>query len=106
MGIKISELNEYNQAVDDDFLIIVDTKNLATKKITKANLLKELLAELETLESKTDGKINALRSEINNEIVISKEEWKVTIDNMQIDINRMRNELNQLTNRIKNLESV
>lgn len=47
MGIKISELNELTRANDNDIIPIVDTVNEATKKITKANLLKELKKMME-----------------------------------------------------------
>lgn len=39
-GLQISELTEYSNASDDDVLIIVDTENSITKKITLSNLLK------------------------------------------------------------------
>lgn len=46
MGIKISELQEKTTASDTDIIPIVDT---GTKKITKANLLKEITETLTNL---------------------------------------------------------
>ena len=46
MGIKISELQEKTTANDTDIIPIVDT---GTKKITKANLLKEITEALANL---------------------------------------------------------
>lgn len=46
MGIKISELQEKTTASDKDIIPIVDT---GTKKITKANLLKEITEVLTNL---------------------------------------------------------
>ena len=37
-NIKISELEEYTQAKDNDLLVIVDTTNNETKKIENFNL--------------------------------------------------------------------
>ena len=41
MGVKISELTEYTNPSDEDLLPIVDSTNSATKKVTKAVLLKD-----------------------------------------------------------------
>lgn len=49
MGIKISELQEKTTANDTDIIPIVDT---GTKKITKANLLKEVTNSIETINTK------------------------------------------------------
>lgn len=54
MGIKISELNEYENAIDEDVIVIVDTTNSATKKITKANLLKETKQYYYTLQLESE----------------------------------------------------
>ena len=49
MGVKISELQEKTTANDTDIIPIVDT---GTKKITKANLLKEATNSIETINTK------------------------------------------------------
>ena len=49
MGVKISELVEKTTANSSDVIPIVDT---GTKKITKANLLKEVTNSIETINTK------------------------------------------------------
>lgn len=42
MGVKISELTEYANPIDEDFIPIVDSTNSATKKTTKAAFLQDI----------------------------------------------------------------
>lgn len=49
---KITELTELEASENDDVIAIVDISAGETKKQTKANLLKELIARIEALESK------------------------------------------------------
>lgn len=50
MGIKISELTEYDNSIDEDIILIIDTRNSITKKMTKANFFKGIKRNKYSLE--------------------------------------------------------
>ena len=51
MGIKISELEEYTDVIDDDYFPIVDSNNIITKKATKANILSDTTETIEQMQT-------------------------------------------------------
>lgn len=77
-NIKISELEEYTQAKDNDLLVIVDTTNNETKKIKNSNLSKNKLDKTSIKNIKTDSDENIYSCNYVNTAIGSLEDLETT----------------------------
>lgn len=69
MGVKISELQEKTTANDTDVIVIVDD---GTKKITKANLLKEINDKITNISTYSTEEINTGKKWIDGKTIYRK----------------------------------
>ena len=92
-NIKISELEEYTQAKDNDLLVIVDTTNNETKKIENFNLSKNKLDKTSIKNIKTNSDENIYSCNYVNTAIGSLDDLKT------IDKSSVVNSINEIDNR-------